>query len=148
MRGLEKVDMKRGQTDRQTDIATTRKNRPKTKGQLFENQFSSKIESGQCSYHASSTTVLKRHITTNHNSIHKPEVLRELDSNQPLHLKHPTGERGVNSDTSQEVKEVEIKCEYKRCDFIRNTSSDLEINIKKKHTINESYKSPMSTIEV
>ena len=41
-----------------------------------------------------------------------------------------------------------MKCEYKRCDFIRNTSSDLEINIKKKHTINESYKSPMSTIEV
>ena len=35
MRGLEKVDMKRGQIYRQTDIATTRKNWPK--GRFFEN---------------------------------------------------------------------------------------------------------------
>ena len=41
MRGLEKVDMKRGQIYRQiyrqTDIATTRKNRPK--GRFFENTY-------------------------------------------------------------------------------------------------------------
>ena len=113
-----------------------------------ESTSSSKLECEQCSYHASSTTVLKRHITTKHPSIEKPEVLRELDSHKPLHLNQPTGERGENSDTSQDMEKVEIKCEYKRCDFISNSSSDLENHIKKKHTIDASFKYPISTVEV
>ena len=104
----------------------------KLHNQNKESKSSSTFDCEQCSYHASSTTVMKRHITTEHTTIQKPEVQRELDFNKPLHLNQLTGERGVNSDTSKEVEEVEIKCEYKRCDFIRNTSSDLEIHIKKR----------------
>ena len=46
------------------------------------------------------------------------------------------------------MEELENKCEYKRCDFISNSSSDLENHIKKKHTIDESFKYPSSTVEV
>ena len=113
-----------------------------------ESISSPKIQCEHCTYQASSTTVMKRHITTKHIQIDKPEVLRELDSQKPLHLNHPTGERAEKAGTSKEVEEVELKCKYKRCDFISNTNSELKTHIKKKHSIDESFKYPNSTNEV
>ena len=121
-----------------------------------ESISTSNIDCEQCNYHASSTTVLKRHMTIKHPSKHTPEVLREQDPDSVLHLNQLAGGRAedkhpMHADV-QIFEESNFECEYikldKRCDFKSNTLNELHLHITMKHTIDQSYVYPISTIEI
>ena len=119
----------------------------------------------KCDYKASSNTVLKRHTTTKHKHISlTPEKLRSSDTEDSPKLISPSEKRSepktnnmvtvtYNKPTDVQIfEESNFECDYikvdKRCDFKSNTLNELHLHITMKHTFDQSYVYPNSTIEI
>ena len=108
-------------------------------------------KSTECSYKASTNTVLKPHITTKHN-IKTLEKIRDSITYDSPKLDHSSQEERDKTIISihEAVTEhcVNLKCEYWNCQFNAKDTKDLENHIKVKHVVDESFKYPDSTEEI
>ena len=114
----------------------------------------STIKSGfhcdDCGYSASSQTVLKRHITTKHQSTNLQENLRDPDLDKSLQLSPGSEERAENSFSLEDEFSLQegVKCEYWTCKFESKSKNELTQHIKVKHAVDDSFVYPNSSEEV
>ena len=104
----------------------------------------------ECSYSATSKTVLKRHNTMKHQH-DTPETLRDFDLNDSLQLSTSSEYRihEISSDVLDNfrIEEGEFNCKYWRCHFMCTTEIDMLQHTSNAHYVNESFVYPDSTEE-